>query len=451
MLKPIAKRVAAAGLFAGLLLAGAAGAQAQRYVVTDLGPPGSPFSQATWLNSKELVTGFYITSSGTSHAALFFHGEMTDLGQAGLGGPNSSAAGINASGQVIGEGETSAEDPNNENFCGYGTGLQCLAFLWERGVITPLPTLGGTNSGPGTINHGGEIAGYAETNSADSACPTAPAINGTGPQTLDLEAVIWGPGPGEIRELYPLPGDTVGMAFGNNDVGQAVGTTGTCANLYPPGFAAGPHAVLWDADGSVHDIGNLGGTSNPAVLAVGNVAFAINNRAQVTGISAVPGSLTAHPFLWTEATGMQDLGLLPGDFIGAGLDLNDEGEVVGANLSAPGAMGGTPRAVLWPHGPGTGVDLNALIPSGSPLYLLTAFSINDAGDIAGFALVTSGPDAGAIHGFLAEPCAPNSAATACQGAVAGRSRQTAPRPSPLLNDRARALLLRWEQAGHHLW
>jgi hypothetical protein len=44
-------------------------------------------------------------------------------------------------------------------------------------------------------------------------------------------------------------------------------------------------------------------------------------------------------------------------------------------------------------------DLNELAANGNSLYLLTAFSINDAGVIAGFGVT----DDGELHGFLATP------------------------------------------------
>jgi probable HAF family extracellular repeat protein len=223
-------------------------------------------------------------------------------------------------------------------------------------------------------------------------------LNGTGPQVLDFEPVIWGPGPNQKQQLPLLPADTVGMAFGINDRRQAVGTTGLCSNTIIPGFAIGPHAVMWDSDGTVHDLGNLGGTSNPSVLGVGNVAFAINNRGQVVGLSATAGSTSTHPFLWTRQTGMQDLGVLDGDLLGAGLAIDNAGVVVGASVSSPGLIGGTPRAAIWLNG--QGADLNTLIAGNSPfLSLLTAFAINDRGQIVGFALTESGE----IHGFLATP------------------------------------------------
>ena len=96
------------------------------------------------------------------------------------------------------------------------------------------------------------MAGIAENSTRDPECPTGLALNGTGPQVLDFEAVIWGPRQGEIRELPPLPGDTVGVALWINDNGQAVGASGACANTVLPPLASGPHAVLWEKDGSVH-------------------------------------------------------------------------------------------------------------------------------------------------------------------------------------------------------
>jgi probable HAF family extracellular repeat protein len=370
----------------------------QRYTVTDLGPAGNPFSQASYVNNAGLITGLDTAPDGSQHAVLWYEGLFTDIGAPGLGGPNSGAGGVNEFGQVIGGAETSNQDPNDENFCGYGTGLQCVAFLWQNGVMTALPTLGGTNGGWGAINNRGEVAGYAEEDRVDLDCPGKVAVNGTGPQVLYFEPVIWGPMPGEIRKLRPLPGDSVGVAFWINDSGQTVGMSGSCANAVLPAPSAAPHAVLWERDGSVHDLGNLGGTVNTSVLGVGNVAFSINNRGQVAGVSALRGNTTFHPFLWSRETGMQDLGVLPGDLVGASLGMNNQGDVVGASISAPGIASGNPRAFLRHNGAMS--DLNALVPANTPLYLLIAYGINDSGQIAGFGVDNNGD----IHAFLATPC-----------------------------------------------
>jgi probable HAF family extracellular repeat protein len=364
------------------------------YTVTDLGTaPGGTFSQATFVNNNGFVAGIAAIAGGAQHGYLWYEGLKGDIGIPGLGGPNSGAFGVNESGLAMGQAETSTKDPNNENFCAYGTGLQCLAFLWQNGVTTALPTLGGTNASVGHINNVGELAGYAENSVRDATCPAGMAVTGTGPQVLDFEPVIWGPQPGQIRQLGLLAGDTVGIAMWNNDLGQAVGVSGTCANTVIPPVVNGPHAVLWEPDGSVSDLGNLGGTVNPAIPGIGQAAVGINNQGQVVGASALAGNSTAHAFLWSRLTGMRDLGTLAGDVHSAGLGISDRGEVVGISLDGMG----NPRPFLWKDGVMT--DLNSLVDANSPLHLLFASGINSRGQIEGFGVT----DSGDVHGYLASP------------------------------------------------
>jgi probable HAF family extracellular repeat protein len=99
-----------------------------------------------------------------------------------------------------------------------------------------------------------------------------------------------------IHELQPLGGHTVGEATWINDLGQAVGSSGSCANTLLPPLAAGPHAVLWQ-NGLAVDLGNLGGTCatpciSPVLGPYGNTALYINNQGQVVGVSALPGEAT---------------------------------------------------------------------------------------------------------------------------------------------------------------
>lgn len=274
------------GISAALAMTGQANTHLQKYTVYDRGPAANPFSTASDVNNWGVVVGSDTVSdqgAAQSHAVLWYRDTLLDIKQIadarqpGLLGPNSAGGAINDSGLVLLGGETLAKDPNNENFCGYGTGLQCVAMLWSKGILTPLPNpLGGTNTGFGWLNRKGEVAGYAENKVHDPQCLSA-APNGTGPQILDFEAVVWGPAPGQFRRLEPLHGDTVSLALGINDLGEAVGISGRCGNTVMPPGNAGPHAVLWDADGTVHDLGSFGGTSNPSILGVGNSAIAINN------------------------------------------------------------------------------------------------------------------------------------------------------------------------------
>jgi probable HAF family extracellular repeat protein len=202
--------------------------------------------------------------------------------------------------------------------------------------------------------------------------------------------VIWGPEEGEIQELYPLPGDSVGFALGINDKGQVVPSSGSCENTPLVPLPVGPHAVLWQ-DGPVTDLGSLGGK-------LVNTAAAINDRGEVVGGSTLPDDATLHTFLWTEAKGMRDLGTARADVSSLPTAINNNGQVVGASCVTADYISGPCRAYLWQDDVMT--DLNALIPSDSPWHLLIAYGINDIGQIVGQAMQKS---TGEVHAFLATP------------------------------------------------
>ena len=380
--------ISAVSLLAALMLP--ARPAAQEHLATQHEKPRPPrYSVADFgsftpniVTDNGVVAGLATAADGTQHAVLWYQGRRVNIAKPGLGGPNSGAFGLNESGQAGGQAETNTKDPNNENFCAYGTGLKCVPFLWQDGVMTRLRTLGGNNGVGGVINSRGEMAGIAENRTRDSECVS--------PQVLDFQAVIWGPRPGEIRELAPLPGDSVGVALGFNDKGQAVGGSGRCGNTILPPLASAPHAVLWDKHGSVHYLGTLGGTDI-------NMALAINNHGQVVGASALPGGTSpfdAHAFLWTGETGMRDLGALPGDLASFGSAISDDGDVVGGSFDADG----NPRAFVWKNGMMHSLD-NPLIAPDSPLVPLIATAINGRGEIVGFGVTSSGE----VHAFLATP------------------------------------------------
>jgi probable HAF family extracellular repeat protein len=373
-------------------------AEHPRYILTDIGAlQGGTFSQGTSINDTGLVTVVSTAGDNAQHAALFHNGSLTDISKHLPPGTNSGAFASNILGQVLVEAEIPAKDPNNENFCAYGTPQICRAFLWQNGVMVQLPTLGGPNTAVGWINNVGEAVGFAETSVRDPECPSTPSRNGTGPQVLDFEAVVWGPRPGQIRKLPPLSGDTVSMAFSVNDLGQVVGGSGRCADTLLPGPSVTPHAVLWE-DGNVISIGSLGGTVNTDAFGVGTIALSINNRGETVGAAALPGNATSHAFLWSKKLRhMLDLGTVPGDVYSAALGINNEGDVIGASFDADG----NPRAYVRKAGASsTMMDLNELVPAASPLYLLVSYSINDLGEIAGFGVDGNGD----LHGFLVTPC-----------------------------------------------
>jgi probable HAF family extracellular repeat protein len=363
------------------------------YHITDLGTLGGPGSETSAISNDGLIAGEASLASGTQHAVLWFKTLKLDLGTLGgtkNAGVNSTAFYSNDFAQVVGTSEVSAQDKDGENFCGFGSGLKCLPFLWQGGVMQALPLLGGKNGQAIAINNRGQAVGVAEDNTIDKNCAA--------PQTNDFEAVLWGPGRGQIQKLRPLPGDTVGIGLWINEKGQVVGTTGSCGNSVLPPIAVGAHAVLWE-NGSVTDLGNLGGTCitpciSPTLGPLGNLALYINNKGQAFGTSVLAGEQTQHAFLWTRETGMKDLGTLKGDYASVALGANDKGEVVGFSFDKTGS----PRAFLRRNG--VMIDLNSLLPANSPIYALGAGLINARGEIAGVG-VTSG---GQMHAFLATPC-----------------------------------------------
>jgi probable HAF family extracellular repeat protein len=197
----------------------------QRYTVTDLGTLGGTFSQAGSINNKRSVVGVATLTGDTSlHAFLWRKGLMTDLGT--LGGsdtlPVSAASGINDSDEIVGLSETAAPDPLGENSC--GNSLKCLPFLWRDGVMNPLPTLGGNNGQAIGINNRGQVVGQAENTVHDPTCLP--------PQVLQFKPTIWNNG--KVQELPTFPGDQDGVANAINDSGQVLLPTGNCTSLGPP-------------------------------------------------------------------------------------------------------------------------------------------------------------------------------------------------------------------------
>jgi probable HAF family extracellular repeat protein len=382
-------RIALVSSFSLLVCLGAA-AQAQNatapYFVRDLGAlPGGGFSQPSTVNEAGVVAGFSTASDGIQHAVLWVDDQIVDLNSSGDHGLNAGAFGINALGRVSLQTETSNYDPNGEDFCAYGTHRVCTAAVWQGGRFISLPTLGGNNSTVGNVTSRGQIPGVAETGIADSACASrVPA------QKLQYQAVVWGPDLHRVQALPLFGTDTVSVALWMNDRGQVVGASGNCSNTSLPPMTAGPHAILWETDGTPVDLGNLGSSGL-------NAALGINNRGEVVGASSLRDDSTPFKgtdgFLWTRQHGMKDLGTLSGDVASAALAINDSGEIVGISIDPAG----NPRAVYWHNG--IPVDLNTEVAA-SNLYLLWAADINNRGEIAGWGVDTSTGD---VHTYLAVP------------------------------------------------
>jgi probable HAF family extracellular repeat protein len=382
--------------FAMLAEAQTMSAPLPHYSVINLGTLGG--SQANGyggVTNNGWVSGdSFLQRSQTEHAFVWRDGVRTDLGT--LGGPNSGVAYPikDNYGLIVGGAQGSRIDPLHEY---WGSGYDCFAtapyvckgykhlqfgFVWQNGVMTKLPTLGGNNSDAAGVNSRGQVAGFAET------ATMAPIGVCVPPQVLEYKAVVYDGPRGEIEQILPtFPGDAAAEALAINDNGDVVGFSGGCgvADAFTI-FGLARHAVVW-RNGSVFDLGGFGGGMN-------NVAQAINNAGQIVGNSDLPGDTITHAALWQNGA-ITDLGALPGDVYSVANDINARGQVVGASCDANFNC----RAWLWDNG--VMIDLNSLIPPGSPLYLTWGGGINDRGEIAGSAFDKSNPNE--APAFLAIP------------------------------------------------
>lgn len=374
-----------------------AGKQNSLYTIQDLGvfgsnpsAPGGPLvvTDSGW------ISGAYAVGAA-EHAVLYYQGQTIDVGTPGFGG-NSMGYGVNESGVTAGEAESNAAGlATTEDFCGFQfLGLSfaptpCVPFIWQNGRMVPLPTLGGVNGAATEINSSGMVGGYAETAATDSKC--------SAPQTNQFLPVVWSNG--KVQAL-PIGNAADGLVTAVNDRGDAAGSSGDCASLNPILlFYLNPtHALLW-RNGVAIDLGNLGGKSN-------NLPHGMNNLGQVVGESDLPGDQTAHAFLASPTTKMQDLGTVQdpvdNDTYSFGFGINDGGEIVGLSASADFSV---IRAFI--RRSGALVDLNTLTNvslNPQQLYLLTACYINSKGQIIGIALDAAGEE----HAYLATPVQGNS-------------------------------------------
>jgi probable HAF family extracellular repeat protein len=337
-----------------------------RYSVIDLGTLGGSFSQAFGINNNGTVVGFATLSDAALpplHAFLWRKGVMTDLSTLAPTDvlPYSVAFSINNNDEIVGYSETSVPDP--QNTC--GDSLVCLPVLWRDGLITALPTLGGTDGQASAINNRGQVVGSAQTDKTDPTC-----------QNPVLKPTLWEGGEARALPTAPFRDGIVGA---NNNKGQVVGNVVTC------NFSAG-RAYLWEKN-KVINMGTLGGLQLSPT--------SINNEGQATGSYTTTAGID-RGFLWQNGVAM-DLGALPGYPVIHGNNINDRGQIVGQACKSVSMQHCT--VFLWQNG--VKIDLNTVVPASSSLHMFDPGGINSRGEIVGLAIEKP---TGQLRAFLATPC-----------------------------------------------
>ena len=267
-----------------------------------------------------------------------------------LGGPTSTAGGINASGVVVGASELPGSTPEDR--------IEHAFLRRPDGTVTDLGTLPGHDTSAAMrINDGGTVVG---TSGASDAVIVAGQPSATAPH-----ATRWAPS-GAITDLGTLGGPT-SEPRGIDDQGRIIGVADT---------ASGPSkAFLFDpAVGHMTQLPDLPG-------GLGSIALGMNDVGDAVGYQWVGDPQLPRAVRWDLDLGTAtDLTTTLGPWIAS--DINDSGAVIGlAPFGAPGSI--TQEAVVLPPGASSFVRLNAGNFS-------LAIEINDAGVVVGYR--TDGPD-----------------------------------------------------------
>lgn len=361
------------------------------------------YTQGNAINNLGEVVGTSTAgTNGDQHAFLSTTGplpgssqrgqrQMIDLGT--FGGKNSSANGINDSGQVVGQADTSSGASH--------------AFTADRsGTKIDLGTLGGKNSAATAINASGQVVGYSNVAPAPASSPASSSLSSpvAAASSSSLASPFSSSSPSSSTPLTPATSP-------NSSASPLTSATSPNASSSPSSSASPPSS---SSSSPPSTSASTSPSSSSSLLPSVSSPSASSPLSPVASPSASSFSSSTDPSTGTDTTHafvlsdgrMRDLGTTGGYQDSLATAINTLGQIVGTLTNTvpfrtPSGILASPasgHAFLASASSSTMQDLNQLLPPSSGWELTSASGINDQGAIVG-----EGIHNGTVHGFLLTP------------------------------------------------
>jgi hypothetical protein len=342
------------------------------------------------LGKSSVAIGTVLVASSVQATPLYTVTLLGNLGMSASGAATSKAYGINASGYIVGV----ADKYSN------GVNLGSRAVRWASGA-TAAAELGNLGTEPGgfssnyayAINAGGDAAGFA--------------YKYVGGSNVGSRAVVWAAGDILPTELGNLGTDASGFSTGAVYALNAHGDAAGFADGFVGTSWRGQHAVRWSAGQlAATELGNLGTDSAGFFNSKVNALDAAGDAGgSANKFSSTHASLGSRAVVW-PAGQITALEL-------AGLGVNSTGKTVsGVNAgNAAGDFAGYAtkfsgdadlgfRAVWWRAGQTSAIELGNLGTDASGVTSSAVYAMNDAGDAVGASNRYSGNATLGLHATL---------------------------------------------------